>query len=138
MRNVFVIVILICLAIACQNPENQDIACMEAIIEDDSQLGEIRNHACKEQSLSETIRDYTENLELLDFSDCPEDFKKAFKNHITAWKNMKLITDSHPDLRGEMHDLFDQIKVSTDSTIFKARLATIWSTWSEIENAMAD
>ena len=46
----------------------------------DNELGEIRNHACEQGSLSEAISGYTTSLKSLDNSNCPEKFKLAFKS----------------------------------------------------------
>ena len=84
--------------------------CIKNIIAEDESLGKTRNHNCEKISLSETIRIYANGLEALDFAECPEKFSTAFQSHIKAWKEMIIITDKYPNLRGEMHDLFDEIE----------------------------
>ena len=120
------------------NPDAKNITddCIKMIITADDSLGSVRNNACREISLSQTIINYTAGLESLDFSNCPKPFSDAFQSHIKAWNNMLKETDNYPDLRGEMHDLFDQIKAGSDSTKFKILEAEIWSTWSAVEEAM--
>ena len=107
--------------------------CIKSIIAIDDSLGSLRNNQCKEISLSETIKNYTASLTSLDYSQCPQSFSNAFKSHIDAWNNVTEITDNYSELRGEMHDLFDQIKITPDSTKFNSLVAKIWSTWAEIE-----
>ncbi len=110
--------------------------CIEYVMHIDDSLGTLRNHNSEKLTLSKTIDLYTNSLEDLSFSNCPPTFSSAFKSHITAWKNMKEVTDKYPSLRGEMHDLFDQIKTSNDSLLFEKRLTAIFSTWEEVELAM--
>ena len=128
-----------CCFIHCKNQNVKSIdqdhgsVCVKMILEKDSELGSKRNHDCESTSLSNTIDIYTQALSDLDFSDCPSSFSQAFQEHINAWIEMKEVTDGYPDLRGEMHDLFDQIRQTKDSTQFKIRLNMIWSTWESIE-----
>ncbi len=113
-----------------------EIKCINRIIALDDSLGKIRNHACKIVSLSESITQYHMGIKENDLNDCPEEFKKAFFNHQLAWKDIKIITDKYPDLRGEMHTLFDSIEKGKDSTEFKKYLSNIWATWTIIESAV--
>ncbi|MCB0544193.1 MAG: hypothetical protein H6575_05330 [Lewinellaceae bacterium] len=111
-------------------------ACMDSIIAFDSRVGTIRNHACEKQSLSKTITEYTEALENADFAACPVAFKNAFLKHIQAWRNALAVTDKYPELRGEMHDLFNKIESGDDGPVFKTLVADIWATWADIEKVM--
>lgn len=98
-------------------------------------MGTIRNHACETIPLSQTITNYTKNLEALNFNNCPEKFSLAFKAHIRAWNNMKKVTDKHDTIRGELHYLFNKLEQTKDSVEFKIYLKDIWDTWKVIENA---
>lgn len=109
--------------------------CTERILKIDDSLGSVRNHACENKSLSKTIGDYATVLSNLDFTNCPANFKNAFKKHEIAWQDMIHVTKNYPDLRGELHDLFDQIEAGPDSLEFKNRLKLIWDTWAKIEEA---
>lgn len=111
-------------------------SCMDRIIALDDSLGRLRNHSCEQGSLSESISHYANGLEALDYSGCPEAFVTAFHNHIQAWRAIQPFTASYSDLRGEMHDLFDELAHSPDSLAFQSHLEQIWSTWAEIEKAM--
>lgn len=126
---------------ACGNPPNsvnlertndEYKTCIEYILAADDSLGKMRNHACEEFSLSKTIEDYTASLRALDWNACPIEFTSSFEAHIKAWENMTPVTNNYDSLRGEMHDLFDIIAVSSDSTLFNERLDHIWSTWDSI------
>lgn len=124
------------LAISCKNNVAENKQCIEYIIAEDDSLGKIRNHACKEQSLSKTIHQYIEALNTLDTKDCSSEFNKAFNNHKKAWLNTLVVTDNHPNLRGEMHDLFALIETSKDSAEFKILVKNIWDTWAEVGKAI--
>ena len=110
--------------------------CIDNILDQDEILGEKRNHDCEVMPLSETIKLYVAGLDGLDFTNCPEAFSVAFSKHKDAWLAMIPITDNYPDLRGEMHDLFDVIEQGENEEAFSPALKTIWDTWAEVEAAM--
>ena len=119
------------------NPISKDTAqdCITNVLKQDDSLGTIRNHACEAISLSATIDQYVSALNRLDFEACPESFHTAFKNHAEAWTKMEEFTTQYPDLRGEMHDLFDSIEKGKDSLSFKPLLKAIWDTWADVETS---
>ena len=131
------IAVLICFVIGCKQKEKSTVVlnknCIDKIIKIDDSLGKIRNHECEKISLSQTITNYANSLNNLDFNDCPQHFKIAFKNHEQAWRNMISLTNNYSEIRGEMHNLFNQIEASKDSATFKPLLKNIWDTWSVIE-----
>jgi len=86
-------------------------------------------------SLSETIINYTRDLKSLDFSNCPNDFKIAFEKHIKAWLNFKTLSDKYSSIRGELHDIFDELEKSEDSIVFKQLVGNIWDTWKLVEQS---
>lgn len=110
--------------------------CITHVIAIDDTIGKARNHNCETISLSETIRIYISEIDKIDFSDCPSNFKQAFDSHKEAWSKMITITDKYPDLRGEMHDLFKVLEGGENKKEFKILLDSIWSTWGEVEKAM--
>lgn len=113
-------------------------SCIESVIAKDDSLGAVRNHACEKIPLAATIAQYADGMEKLDFSACPEDFKLAFSNHIAAWRNMIPIVEKHPGLRGEMHDLFEELENGEDAETFKPLMKAIWDTWGAVELAMKE
>lgn len=136
----------ICLLIACNKTykttkdasvKNVDLQkdCMTYILKQDDSLGTIRNHNCEKISLSNTIKTYVNSVNNLNFNNCAPKFEQAFKGHMGAWTKMQQVTDNYPNLRGELHDLFDAIEQSKDSTTFKLLLKNIWETWEVVENA---
>jgi len=131
--NTFQLLFLCLFTCNSNNYKEQRKSCIDRVIKTDDSLGQIRNHACKTKSLSNTIKDYTSSLKELEFNDCPEEFHVAFKEHINAWEAMISITDNYPEARGEMHDLFDKIELSADSMVFKRKLKRIWNSWAPID-----
>ena len=109
--------------------------CIDQILAADDELGSIRNHACEKIDLAETIQDYIKGLASLDYSNCPEKFTAAFDRHRKAWEAMLPLVGKYPDLRGEMHDLFDELEAGEDAETFKPLLKGIWDTWKEVEDA---
>ena len=141
LQKIYIVVLVLLATYSCQKTKKEKAIvrtsqeCVAYIFKTDDSLGTVRNHSCEKISLSQTIKQYTAELNKLDFSNCPEDFSNAFEAHITAWDKMTEVTDRHNELRGEMHDLFDSIEKSTDSSEFKVRLKAIWNTWKPIEAA---
>lgn len=127
------------LLISCKNKKNkfkESKNCVEVIMQKDNSLGTIRNHDSKNISLSTTIDKYTNSVKNLNFKNCPTNFKNAFLGHLSAWEDIKQVTDNHPQLRGEMHALFDSIKTTNDSLAFTIKLKVIFDTWKEVEIAI--
>lgn len=104
----------------------------------DASLGKIRNHDCETISLSQTILKYTQGVKKINYSNCPKEFVDAFENHRQAWIKMLSVTDKYPDLKGEIHDLFNILEKGNDKETFKPLLKSIWDTWGEVENAMKE
>ena len=111
----------------------EPIDCVDRIFQKDSVLGDIRNYASEKISLSETIDNYTNGLQSLDYTDCPDKFRSAFQEHIQAWLNIKIVSDNYPSLRGELHDIFAELEKSSDSIAFKSLVKQIWDSWKMVE-----
>jgi hypothetical protein len=123
---------------ACnQKAKNEDNACIKFIMEKDELLGKVRNQYSKQHNLSTTIYYYTEGLRALDYQQCPEAFRSAFMAHIEAWDDMLRVTDKYPDIRGELHDVFDSIKIKGNPE-FETQLKQIWDTWAKVEQATSN
>ncbi|GJM34220.1 MAG: hypothetical protein DHS20C18_32210 [Saprospiraceae bacterium] len=112
--------------------------CINQVIALDDSLGKVRNYACETISLSETIQHYVDGMHQLNYRHCSKAFSTAFKKHRDTWVAMLAVTDHYPDLRGEMHVLFDQLETSDHADEFKSLLQTIWDTWAEVEAAMKE
>ncbi|WP_299885719.1 hypothetical protein [uncultured Lacinutrix sp.] len=140
MKSLFVFISFLLLLGCKGNEEKLNISnlktetdCIKEIFKKDSIYGEIRNHASKNISISETITIYTKNLKSLDYSNCPDEFKSAFYKHIQAWLDFRKVSDKHPSLRGELHDTFTKLEKSEDSIEFKSRLKQIFDTWEFVK-----
>jgi hypothetical protein len=115
------------------DPAMVGLTCVERILLMDDSLGTVRNHACENISLSETINNYVSGMESLDYDGCSQLFSQAYKQHMDAWKAMIPVTNKHPEIRGEMHDLFDQLAASPDSAVFSRNLKRIQDSWALVE-----
>ena len=119
-----------------EDQKNQHAEAIKSIFTQDAKLGSIRNHACEDTSLTATVRQYVADLDALDFSACPADFAVAFQKHRDAWQDALGFFKPFDELRGEMHDLFEQINQTGEAQ--KAELTkyvqAITDTWTEVEN----
>lgn len=111
----------------------QQSECIRRFMSTDDSLGKIRNHACETVSLSKSIQQYVQALRKADYGICLPSFQEAVNKHLDAWQGILKITDRYPDLRGEMHALFDQLEKTKDSAAFKPLLDKIWDTWAGVE-----
>nr|WP_321235306.1 hypothetical protein [uncultured Psychroserpens sp.] len=110
--------------------------CVEQIFAKDSVLGSIRNHASEKIPLSKALNNYTKALKSLDYTNCPETFTSAFHEHIEAWEKVAKISNQHPSLRGELHDIFAELEKGKDSTEFKSLVKQVWDTWGKVEESI--
>ena len=117
----------------CKAQSDEEIDCIQRILEQDALLGEIRNHPSDSLPLKDVILNYARALEALDYDNCPHDFRYAFMTHIKAWKDMMPVVDQYPNLRGEMHDLFSHLSDSNHKDLFNQNLNAIWRTWENVE-----
>ncbi|WP_155958842.1 hypothetical protein [Flavobacterium limnosediminis] len=136
MKTCFFILTLCCL-VSCKTGSSRatlvQTDCISRVIAIDDSLGKIRNRECENLSLSQTIANYTKGMAAIDTKGCPEAFSKAYRSHKDAWNAVLPVTDTYPDLRGEMHVLFKELERSKDSVEFKKLQADIWTTWGEVE-----
>lgn len=128
---------------ACRNssssqadqPGPTPCACVSSVISADEVAGKTRNHACEKGSISQTIKDYAEAINSMDYSGCPLGFTQAMHTHADAWSKLLLITDHYPGKRGEMHDLFSILKAGPEGEAFSLLEDEVWATWEEVEKA---
>jgi hypothetical protein len=117
--------------------DDRERACIERVLERDSELGDVRNHASETGPLADAVRGYIAGLDALDFAGCPADFETAFVRHRNAWESSLEFFEQHAALRGEMHTLFDEIKAlggdAEDGVVIIEN--GIWTTWAEVEIA---
>ena len=110
-------------------------AAIRAVLEEDTRLGGVRNHAPESMPLAEAVGAYVRSLDAIDFGECPADFTAAFERHRDAWQESIPYLEEYPELRGEIHDLFDEIRaVSADARMrIESIEKGIWDTWAEVE-----
>lgn len=113
------------------------VVAMEAVFAADSAMGARRNHAPETDSLAAAVETYVRDLETLDFSVCPPEFARAFAGHREAWRQSLPFWRRFPDLRGEMHDLIEEIRRQEpeQEAELDSVLKQIWDTWGEVEAA---
>lgn len=134
--------------ISCQNQSSTTvktkptsmtkIECNKQLLAMDDSLGSIRNHACEKISLSKTIKIYVTDLKAVPVENCSKALVSAFYTHLEAWENVIPITNKYDAMRGEMHDLFDEIRMKSDSTVFNTRVKAIWDTWADVEKEIEE
>lgn len=119
------------------SPPLRERLAIERILAADDQLGDARNHDCEAMTIAEAIARYVAGLDALDFEGAPADFVWAFARHRDAWEDAIPFFATFPELRGEMHALFDQIRRSDDAarTELERLEEEIWETWSAVETA---
>ena len=111
---------------------------IEAVLARDAALGGARNHAPETGPIADAIRVYVEGLDAIDFSRCPPEFAAAFRRHREAWRASLPFFERFGDHRGEMHDVFEEIRATDDATRYELEGVEkrIWDTWAEVEAAM--
>ncbi len=109
---------------------------IKRILEIDKELGSKRNQRSRTVSIGVAVREYVANVKAIDLARCPRPFRKALENHLAAWTDSLKFFDTVPDLRGEMHSLFDKLRSeeATRESILEIEKA-IWGTWMEVEKA---
>lgn len=136
-------VFIACLALAaCATPAPSKLpraaAAIRTVLEADTELGSVRNHAPESMPLAEAVRAYVRGLDAIDFDECPPDFTAAFRRHRDAWQESIPYFEEHDRMRGELHDLFDKIRaVSVEARMgIESIEKSIWGTWAEVEAAV--
>jgi predicted enzyme related to lactoylglutathione lyase len=111
---------------------------MQAVLAQDKALGSIRDRASESGPLADAAQAYVVAIDALDFSECPPEFVEAFRTHREAWQDAVPMLERFPQLRGEMHDLFDQLKQDPDTrSDMEALDKRIRDTWAEVEATTA-
>lgn len=125
------------LAAASEAPPESPAEAIRTVLERDRELGATRNHQPERDSLANTVRDYAAGLDGIDFSACPKEFTAAFRRHRDAWQAAIEPLGKYDDLRGELHQLFDQIRARGGEARkeLESLEEQIWGTWKEVEEA---
>lgn len=117
-----------------------DMAAVEAmrrVLVRDAVLGRERNHASETMPAARAVRDYVEALRALDLTGTPPAFRRALEAHVDAWEALVPYLEQHPDRRGEMHALFEELTGEDNPTAaeFSGLVDRVATTWDEVEAA---
>jgi hypothetical protein len=115
--------------------EDAPCNCIFAVIDADAKAGKIRNHSCEQKPLSQTIVDYVGAIRNFNYEGCPDEFKRAMLLHADAWNDLLPVARQFPDKRGEMHDLFTELKSGPGGEEFSLLVDEVWATWADVEKA---
>jgi hypothetical protein len=123
---------------ATRHQESAHAEAIRVVIEQDSRLGTVRNHASEKAPIARAVEDYVAGLDALDLERCPPDFRRALRSHRDAWYDSIAFFGQHAELRGELHDVFDAIRAKgkTSRLALEALEAGILETWVEVEESM--
>ena len=105
------------------------------VMEIDTLISRQRNEATRGGTLENAIRVYVMGLDQIDFRECPRDFVNALRKHRDAWHGSIAYFARHGQLRGEMHELLDQIRTMDDQETgqLQQHFDAIMRTWGELE-----
>ncbi len=111
---------------------------IDRVIELDNQLGALRNMHCETHPIAEAVRQYVRGLNAISFHGAPDDFAAAFSRHRKAWEDSLPFFARYGALRGEMHDVFEFIRMKSpeDAADLEKVEAKIWGTWADVESAI--
>jgi hypothetical protein len=109
----------------------------QRILQIDAVLAKQRDLLSQEMSLAQAVKAYLVGLEAIDFSGCSQAFTAAFQRHRDAWEAAIPFLEQHASLRGEMHQLFEQIGQVDEANHEELARHTqaIMGSWAEVEAA---
>lgn len=114
-------------------------AAIERVLRADAAAGSARNQGPRVSPPAEVVRRYADAIAALDMRDVPDDFQSAWRTHVEAWRATLPVLERHTHERDEMHALF--ARWLSDSSPIRAEFQPlhdrIWSTWAEVERAVA-
>lgn len=125
------------LAVSCAGPAPAPppVDASEAIrhvLDVDRVIARQRDLSTDTVSLATAVATYVRGIDAIDFTGCPPEFVAAFRRHRDAWESAIPYLETHAELRGEMHVLFDRLRAE-EPVALAAVLRPIMSTWDEVE-----
>lgn len=117
------------------NHSSQRMA-IQKVYEIDGVLAKQRDHLPENNSLAFAISSYVLGLDSIDYSQCPDEFAEAYKNHRDAWNDSIAFFKNHDELRGEMHALMEKLR-QQDTAVsreLETKLKKVKDTWTEVES----
>ncbi len=105
----------------------------------DALLAQQRNQLPHDSTLAIAVRSYVRGLNTIDFSDCPGEFARAYREHLDAWAASEEFFEQFDELHGEMHELFDQIREMDESkrAELEKHYQAIFDSWAKVQSAAA-
>ncbi|MGI9517810.1 MAG: DUF6265 family protein [Pirellulaceae bacterium] len=105
----------------------------------DALLARQRDQLPHDSTLEIAVRSYVRGLDTIDFSECPDDFAKAYREHRDAWAASEEFFAQCDELHGEMHQLLDQIREAGGAKAeeLEKHWGAIFDTWARVEAAAA-
>ena len=121
---------------ACATPPAEERA-VDRVLAEDARFGRARDEAPRLVPIAQAVEGYVAGLASVKLTDCPDDFAVAFTDHSQAWALMVPFLRRYPDLRGELHDVFEWLESEDNSEAeeFKKLLQAVWDTWKKVEEA---
>lgn len=109
------------------------------VLQGDEAAAEQRNRGTETRPMHEVVREYVQAMDDFDYAGTPGDFCEAMREHRDAWAHLIPRVIREPDLRGEMHDVLDQLTADDAALreVYQRLLDDIWTTWAEVERTAA-
>jgi len=145
-RRHVTLAVLVPLAVAtlssCAGSADSDAEAIAAVIQADKTLwSQIEGKMASGMSSKEAVMSYVGEIDELDLSACPTDFRVAYTEHVGAWRGMVVQLQSEPDgviesivygfAKGLGGDLSGGVNESLQAR--KSHLSKIQATWTEVE-----
>ncbi len=130
-----------CAAVGCNSASKPVMRVLRADHELATMLKGLPSNAPPSQ-VAQAIRQYCEHLEDIDMSDCPPDFRVAYRDHLRAWREAHAAIEQLPD--GYLDGFFIGtlnviIRHESDAGIgrlegdLKRAMERVRDTWTEVE-----
>lgn len=127
---------------ACNNRDDPEVQAIAAVLEADKTLSsQIEGKITSGTPAKEAVMWYVSEIDELDLSACPTDFRLAYTEHVGAWRGMVIQLQSEPDsviesiiygfAKGLGGDLSGGVNESLQAR--KLHLSKIQATWTEVE-----
>ena len=109
-------------------------AAIRSVLVEDARLATVREqHA--ESAPKEAVLNYVDSMGQIDMSGCPEEFKRAFLKHRTAWSQLILFIEKYEGFWGGVNSFLEGL--GGDAHYGEEKLEkiskAIQDTWTEVE-----
>jgi len=109
------------------------------VLQADETAAEQRNDGTETRPVHEVVREYVLAMDGFEYGGTPGDFSEAMREHRDAWARLIPRVIRQPDLRGEMHEVLDELTAEGAALreVYQRIIDDIWTTWSEVERTAA-